>query len=371
VHFTVDHAELTPALSVLARIVPSKSVRPILSSIFIQAQDGYLTLSATDLETAAVTTVPALVETEGRAAIPSRYLNELLKRIPGGKLIWKSDPTTSGVSVNWSRSQFSLHGYNPDEYPPIPTFPPLADRTLAQRVLRHAFTHSAFAAAQGETARALLTGVELRFAGTALFALATDGFQVAAYSTDPAHARPQDGAVVIPASILQELARMFADNDDPCDIAQQGNQILFRAGSTYLVARLLEGKYFAVLDLVPKEFPTLAHVSRELLLGACERVGLVSDAEPPHAVVLTVRENSLELSANSPDVGTAQEDVDARTTGPTVRMGFNGRQLLEGLRRFAGGEVQIEISGATTLTRFTDPADPRLQFMQMPLQMPA
>jgi len=47
------------------------------------------------------------------------------------------------------------------------------------------------------------------------------------------------------------------------------------------------------------------------------------------------------------------------------------RQLLEGLRRFAGGEVQIEISGATTLTRFTDPADPRLQFMQMPLQMPA
>lgn len=368
--FTINHSQLTPALSVLARIVPSRSVRPILSSILIQARDGHLTLAATDLETAVVTTVPALVNEEGRAAIPSRYLSDLVKRIPAGNLTWASDSTASGISVTWEHSEFSLHGYDPEEYPPIPHFPPQADRVLPQRVLRHAFAHTVFAAAQGESARALLTGVEVLFSGENLFALATDGFQVAAYATDPSITRPRDSAIVIPASVLQELSRTLNETDDPCDIAQQGNQILFRAGSTHLVSRLLEGKYFAVLDLIPKDFPTVTHIARDMLFSACERVSLVSDAEPPHPITMTVEGDHLELSAHSPEVGSAKENIGCRTMGPSIRIGFNGRQLIEGLRRFAGLELKIDLSGPTTLARFVDPADGRLQFMQMPLQMP-
>lgn len=368
--FTVEHAALAPALASIARIVPTRSVRPILSSVLVTALDGYLTLAATDLETAAVTTVRADIDEEGQVAIPCRYLTEMMRRIPGGTLNWKSDSQSAGVKISWARSQFSIHGYDTTEYPPIPKFPSNPDRRIPQAVLRHALSHSGFAAAQGDTARALLTGVELRFSTSALFALATDGFQVAAYSTDPATTRPSEGAVVVPATVLQEVVRILSETNDPCDVALQGNQVLFRAGPTYLVARLLEGKYFAVLDLVPKQFSTIAHVSYEIFLGACERVGLISENEPPHAVVFTLIENRLQLSASSPEVGKAEEDIEARIVGPLIRLGFNGRQLTEGLRRLGGTELQIEISGATTLARFTNPQDRRLQFMQMPLQMP-
>lgn len=115
--FTVNHSQLTPALSVLARIVPSRSVRPILSSILIQARDGHLTLAATDLETAVVTTVPALVNEEGRAAIPSRYLSDLVKRIPAGNLTWASDSTASGsVTVNGQSANVEI------VFTPTPTY---------------------------------------------------------------------------------------------------------------------------------------------------------------------------------------------------------------------------------------------------------
>lgn len=368
--FTVDHADFAPALASVSRVVPSRSVRPVLSSVLVEARDGHLTLAATDLETAAVTTVAAAIDEEGRVAVPCRYLTEMMRRIPGGNLFWQSDKGDAGVRISWAKSQFAIHGYAAGEYPPIPSFPATAERTLPQGLLRHAIQHTAFAAAQGETARALLTGVEIRFTGSSLFALATDGFQVAAYSTDTAATRPSDSGIVVPAAVLQEVARTLGDGDDPCDIAQQGNQILFRAGATYLVARLLEGKYFAVLDLVPKQFPTVVHVQRDVLLGACERVGLISDNEPPYAVVLSVTRGGLELNATSPDVGTAEEQLEVQVDGPEVRLGFNGRQLTEGLRRLGGAQIRIEISGATTLTRFTDPVDGRLQFMQMPLQMP-
>lgn len=368
--FTVEHADFAPALAAVARIVPSRSIRPVLSSVLLEARDGHLALAATDLETAAVTTIPASIDEEGRAAVPARYLTEMMRRIPAGTLSCEAKLGAAGIQISWLKSQFSIHGYDAAEYPPIPSFPAEADRSMPQRVLRHAINHSAFAAAQGETARALLTGVELRFSASSLFALATDGFHVAAYSTHNSTPRPTEGGIVVPASVLQEVARALGDVDDPCDISQQGNQILFRAGGTYLVARLLEGKYFAVLDLVPKHFATVAHVEREALLGACERVGLISDNDPPHAIVLSVGETSLALSATSPDVGSAHEDLEAQVNGPVLRLGFNGRQLVEGLKKFNGLTIEIELSGATTLTRFSDPEDPRLQFMQMPLQMP-
>lgn len=367
--FSVDHTDLAPALALTARIVPTRSVRPVLSAVFLDARDDHLVLAATDMETTRVCRVAAQVEEPGRVAIPARYLTELLRRIPGGAMDCRS-AAGGGLELSWLSSQFSMHGFDVEEYPPIPTFPAAASVRLPQRLLRHALQHTTFAAAQGDTARALLTGVELRFLPEAVFALATDGFQVASYASDPGLARPED-AVVVQASVLQEVARTLGDTDEACEIAEDASQILFRAGGTYMACRLLEGKYFAVLDLVPKQFSTIVHVQRSPLLEATQRVGVVSENDPPFALLLSVSQSVLELSASAADVGEAREELPARVEGPTLQMGFNGRQLAEGLQRFSGQEVVIEISGATTLARFSDPEDGRLQFLQMPLQMPA
>ena len=366
--FSVDHTDLAPALTLAARIVPSRSVRPVLSSVFLEARGDHLLLAATDMETTRVCTVPAQVEETGSVAIPARYLTELLRRIPGGQLACRS-AAGGGLELSWLHSQFSMHGFDVQEYPPIPTFPASGGIRLPQGLLRHALQHTTFAAAQGDTARALLTGVELRFVAQGLFALATDGFQVASYASDPSVVRP-DHAVVVQASVLQELARTLSDTEDACEIAEDGKQILFRAGQTYMACRLLEGKYFAVLDLVPKQFSTVVRVQRSSLLEATQRVGVVSENDPPFALLMSVSPDVVELSASAADVGEAREDLPGRVEGEALQMGFNGRQLAEGLQRFSGAEVVVEISGATTLARFSDPADGRLQFLQMPLQMP-
>lgn len=369
--FTADHAQLAPAISLLSRVVPSRAVRPILSSILLEAADGHLTLSATDLQTTAVTTVAAAVAEEGRTAVPCRYLSEVLRRIPGGELTWTDQAADSGLRVQWGRSEFSLHGFDPDDFPPVPSFPDQPGHSLPQGLVRHAFLHSAFAAAEGDTGRALLTGVELRLLPTGLFALATNGFQVASYSSDRALQRPEEGAVTVPAHILSELARVLGDSEEPCDISQQGNQLLVRAGSTYYATRLLEGRYFAVLDLVPKEFSTVVSTDRQGFVEACERVAIVCEGEAPYALTLDVRGEGLKLIADSADVGHAEETVDARVSGPALHVGFNARQLIQGLRQFSGREVCLEFSGEKTLVRCGDPSDPRLQYLQMPLQMPS
>ena len=367
--FAIDHADITPAFTFVARIAPSRAVRPVLSSVLLEARGQHLTLTTTDLETAAVTTVPAKVLEEGRAALPVRYVGELLRRIPAGQLEWSSDDDGASAAVTWKRSRFSIHGFDANSFPSVPEFPSPPTHTLAQGILRRTILHSVFAAGTGDMSRPLLSGVELRMSDDGIFALATDGFQAASFSSNVEALRPQADGVVVPATALSEVARLLGDGEEPCAIATRGNQILFRAGNSYLASRVLEGRFFSVLDLVPKQFTTSVQVEREAFVGACSRVAFVSEQEPPHTVLLKAGDGEVRLEASNPQVGSAQESVEAQLDGETIELGFNGHQLLEGLRHFEGPRVLLELSGVKSLARITDPADRRLQLLQMPLDL--
>ena len=366
--FSIDHADITPAFTFVSRIAPSRAVRPVLSSVLLEARGQHLTLTTTDLETSAVTTVPANVLEEGRAALPVRYVGELLRRIPAGQLEWSGDDD-AGATVTWKRSRFSIHGFDANSFPSVPEFPSPPSHTLAQGILRRTILHSVFAAGTGDMSRPLLSGVELRMSDDGIFALATDGFQAASFSSNVEASRPQADGVVVPATALSEVARLLGDGEEPCAIASQGNQILFRAGNSYLSSRVLEGRFFSVLDLVPKQFSSSVQVDREAFVGACSRVAFVSEHEPPHTVLLKAGDGEVRLEASNPQVGSAQESVEAQQDGEPIELGFNGHQLLEGLRHFAGPRVLLELSGVKSLARITDPEDRRLQLLQMPLDL--
>lgn len=367
--FVIDHATLGPAFAFVSRIAPNRAVRPILSAVLLEARSGQLVLRTSDLETSAVTAVTAQVRSEGRAAVPVRYVGELLRRIPAGELEWTLNPEDASCLVTWQRSRFTIHGFDANLFPTVPEFPEHPQHVLPQGALRNTIQHSVFAASAGDTARPLLNGVELRMSEDAVFALATDGFQAAAYASSPEARRPDQDGVVVPASALGEVARLLTESEAPCAIARQGNEILFSAGQSYVASRILEGRFFSVLDLVPKQFATQVRVPLEAFLGACARVALISDQEPPHTVVFNVSPGEIRMEATSAQVGSAQETVEAHVEGTAVRLGFNAHHVLEGLRHFSGQQISLEFSGVKSLARFTDPQDARLQLLQMPLDL--
>ncbi len=367
--FAVEHDVLSSAVTFAARVVPSRTVRPVLSSLLLAADENRLSMTASDLETSAVCSIPAQVDEPGRVALPIKYISELLRRVPGGRLGWSASGNGTTTEISWEKSRFTVHGFDPAEFPPVTSFGTDADVMLPSATLRNAIQGSIFAAAEGETARPLLSGVELRFAAGNVFALSTDGFQAASFASSAGAPRPDGDGVVVPATALAAVNRLLDDPQQMCEVAVRNNQILFRVGDRYLVTRLLEGRFFSVLDLVPKSFSTVLDAEREVLLGACARVALITDNEPPHTIVLEMREGALRLTAASPEVGQAEEEVPAEVTGPAVRVGFNARQLQDGLRHLDGVYVRIELSGAKTLARFTDPRNACLQFLQMPLDM--
>jgi DNA polymerase-3 subunit beta len=364
----VAHADLSRGISTVARAVPARTPMPILTGILVRADGGLLTLAATDLELGIECRVAAEVDSPGSAVLPARYLTEIVRRIPGGTLAWDVEAERPVARVSWQRSQFTIQGFSADQYPPLPVFPDEAP-AVARDALAEALRRTVFAASQ-DAARPALTGVELFMAGSEFRALATDGTRVAYHRNPPAR-EDWSGArrVLVPARGLQELVRLL-EGEGEGRMALMDNHLLLDLGDTRVALRLLDGRYPAVLEMLPREYPTVVRVDRRGLYEACERVSVVADTpERLYAVVLQADDGRLGLAANSPDVGEAVEEIPAQVEGPAMEVGFNARLLLEGLRHVEGDEVLLELSGPGSAARLRRPGDEGYLYIQMPIRL--
>ena len=65
---------LAEGLTVVGRVVPTKSTLPVLSNVLLSTRDGELQLTANNLELSVAHRVPAAIAREGEITLPSRLL---------------------------------------------------------------------------------------------------------------------------------------------------------------------------------------------------------------------------------------------------------------------------------------------------------
>jgi DNA polymerase-3 subunit beta len=80
--FTIERDALTSALAQVRGIVKRANIIPILSCCKIEAAGDQITLTSTDMDMQASSTVHAEVETEGAIAIDAHALSDFVGRQP-------------------------------------------------------------------------------------------------------------------------------------------------------------------------------------------------------------------------------------------------------------------------------------------------
>ena len=70
--FTVAQSEIQSSLQLVSSAVPSRTTLPVLSNILIEALDGSIQMTATDLDLAIATKAAADVKGEGSLTVPAK-----------------------------------------------------------------------------------------------------------------------------------------------------------------------------------------------------------------------------------------------------------------------------------------------------------
>ena len=145
---TCKQQDLARGLSTVSHAVSTRSTLPILSNILLAAENGRLRLSATNLEIGITCWVPANIQEEGSTTSPSRLLTDFVNTLPPTEVTLALQPSGQSLKVSDQRSQATIRGMEPGEFPAIPTAdggqPPL---TVSAGELRAMIAEVAFAAA--------------------------------------------------------------------------------------------------------------------------------------------------------------------------------------------------------------------------------
>src|SRR5436309_3413146 len=184
-----------------------------------------------------------------------------------------------------------------------------------------------------------LTGVLMNASGGELV-LATTDLEVSARELSAA--AEGEAKALVPERALSEAGRAAAGEEKgQVELFVEHSQVAFRIGALTLTSRLIEGEFANYRQLLPERYENQLSASRQQLLDAVRRVGLLARESSP--VKMEFNALGVRLSSSSPDLGGAVEVVEAKYEGDDLTAAFNPDYLVDGLTAVTGDRVEIEV----------------------------
>lgn len=331
---------LVDGLGIANRAVSSRSSIQVLSGVLVDAGDQGIVFSATDMEISIRVPVEGRVHEPGSFVFPAKIANDIARSLPVGEVVIEQRAGESHVVIRAGESEFTLHSLPAADFPQLPTFPGRGF-SIDKAAFLATVDRVAPAASKDDT-RPVLTGVLIHFAADEVRMVATDSYRLSVKETPVVAPVSDPFQVIVPARTLLELSRIAGGTGAPeLFIEPSENQVLFRVGGLSLISRLIDGQFPNYRQLIPDTFDHDVAVDHDELLDAVRRIGLLAQKSAP--LRLRFAENTLTISAESQDVGRAQESLPIAYTGETLEIGFNPEFLEAGVMAVKESPVHVRL----------------------------
>ena len=334
-------------LALVSRGVSSRSTIQLLGGILLEARDGALKLSATDMEISIQTSSPAEVEEEGRVVIPARIFNDIVRSLPGGRFSLEHDASGGTVRLVAGENEYSIRAYAADDFPQLPGFDAEDSFKMSGDVLVETVEKVSRSYSRDET-RPVLTGILISFEENRVRMVTTDSYRLSIKETELATTAFEGSReAIIPARAMQEVARIFSGSEEEeVEVALSENQALFRIGDVLFGTRLIEGNFPEYRRLLPTSFEREILVNRDDLISTLRRVNLFAQRQtPPVPVSLSFSEGSVEVLVRNGEIGEAHERLQA-TSEDDFFISFNPSYLLDGVSAVDSEKVLFRFNEA-------------------------
>jgi len=338
---TCRSEELAEKLAVVGRGVSTRTSVHVLTGILVAAENGRLTLAATDMELSVRLAFDAATEADGTVVVPGRLLVDIARLLPPGDVTLEYKAEEGLAHLTCGPAAYDLNTFAAEDFPRLPEL----DGGDAFSIDRQAFLETVgrvSRAASRDESRPVLTGILVRFENGKLVMAATDSYRLSVKETELEGGPGRELEAIVPARALGELARIAqAATSDAIEVGIQENQIVFSVDGVTLTARRIDGQFPNYKQLVPESFESEVEVGREELLDVVRRTSLMAQRKSP--LRLRFAEGELTVTAQTQDVGEARESLPVRYGGDPLEIGFNADFLREGLESVTDDKVRLKL----------------------------
>lgn len=365
--FDVDKSDLFKELQNVQGVVERKTTVPILSNLLLEADEGRLLVTATDLDVTVRCSTQAKIETGGSMAVSARKLFDIVRLLPDDSIHVESGDE-GWVHLTCQRSKFKIATLTKDNFPEIPSFQ--GDTVaLPASALRYMINRTIFAVTQEESRYALNGGL-MKLESGKLALVATDGHRLAMIEREVDLGTVEEEVrILVPKKTLVELSKMTEDLET-VEFGHSENHLFFGLGERSLVSRLLTGQFPNYQMVIPKDNNRRATLNTSELSAALKRVQVMSD-EQSRGIRFLIAPSELRVSSANADFGEAQESLSAEYADESVDIAFNSQYLLDFLAGLSAAEVHVDLKDSETqgLLSPKDDGEYTYQYVVMPMKI--
>jgi DNA polymerase-3 subunit beta len=339
-NFVCKRADLIHGVQTVVNAVSNRNTLPILSNILFETDKDGLMLSATDLEVSIKCQIAAEVAAPGSITIPAKRLSEIVRELPD-KDITITVSSNSLVTLVCDKSIFKLNGLPKDDYPVLPKVKNDKGFMIAQKSLQTMIRKTIFSVSTDET-RYVLNGVLFVVEEDLIRLVSTDGHRLSLIDKKLEKAPTQKIYQIVPAKALQELNKILEEEGE-VNVQLSDNQIIFTTPQIVLMSRLIDGQFPNYDQVIPKQTDKKVLFNTNLLLSATRRVSLMA-SDKSNSVKYSISKDKLTITAITPEVGEAQEEMDMEYSGETITVAFNAKYVLDVLKNIASDNCVVELT---------------------------
>jgi|YelNatPaOPRAMG01_1025707.scaffolds.fasta_scaffold16165_1 DNA polymerase-3 subunit beta len=372
---TVSREGLFDCLSTIMNVVPQRSVKPLLTNVFLETKDEKLTIFGTDFEVTLEGTIePIEIANPGALGVNGKKFYDLLRELTGTGINLKQEGQRLVMRQTDNKGRFVFPIITGEEFPSLPKIDSVRATVRARAdVMLKMLSHTSYATSP-DISMISFTGILWQIKPEEYRMVATDGHRLALFCDRTAPKSDLELDLLISKRSMENLARVFVKSKDEEFSAIIGDtRVSFTIGNYSFTTNLIGERFPNYEQVLPRDNDKILELQRDDLVNALRRVAIFS-SPLTHMVRFSMEKDSLKLSAVDPETGgEAEEIIQANYEGEPMDIGFSANDIIDILRHIETERVKITfrspLSAAMIYPARTSENEEYLAVL-MPLRLP-
>lgn len=360
---TLDRERFIAAWKMVLPAVPSRSPKPVLLSIRLDAGPEGVVLQGTDLEMGIRVAVQGLVASEPvRVLLPPGRFGQILNESEAETV--ELDVQQNTMQVRAGRGRFRLQLQAADEFPTVEPVVSDTSLTIPGVALRTGLQRTRFACDE-QSSRYALGGVFFEAQGGNLYLVATDGRRLATWNCAVESTAGDQLGSVLPSRAVQMLARLVGDS--PVRLGWDVNRAWASWDGVNWFCRCVDGRFPKWREVLPTTGIKLESIELPVgVLATAWRQAAIVASEESRAIEAQFGKGTLRLRAQTTEVGESEVELPIAYEGPEIAVSLDHGFVSEMLACLSADQtVAIQLQDGESAVLFRP--DGQYTYLVMPL----
>ncbi len=372
--FTINKNEFSKALNNVTSITSSREINAIVSNVLLEASNGKISITATDLEKSLRHTIPAMVLKEGNVLLPGKKLAEMVRgfRYDTMKFIVSEEYKVFVQNGNEEqekkfKTNIEIMGLSPEEFPVPFQLNGLEFVSVNPAIFSEMIEKVIYSAAVDD-ARVVFNGILVEYKNDLLHFVATDGRRLSLIKRIENDFLGKK-SIIIPSRSIKEILKLLSNASElKIAYSEKEYQLYLQIGDIYFSTKLIEGTFPDYSVVIPKNQPYKVEVHREDFIDAIVQA-MVFAPEPNKQVQFHFRDNLLLVTSSTPELGKVEDGIECDYNGDPMVIGFNSNYILDVLKSLSCEKVFMTFQSPEAPAMFFDPNDNEFLSIVMPMKI--